>query len=373
MKKKMIIMLIASAVLFGGVFGFVAFRDYMIKQYFATLPKPVVAVTATKAAGETWDGVIPAVGVLEAQRGVDVTASVAGQVKEIRFESGQTVKRGDLLVRLDSDVEEGDLRSAQAELVVAQASSRRTQALMESRNVSEATLDRATADVQVRSAQAASLMAKIQKKSIAAPFDGVLGIRRVNLGQYLDAGGPIVNLQDLSAMLADFSVSQRDLPNLAVGQAIQMITDPYPGRSFTGTVNAIEPSVNKETGMVKVQGRFPNPDGLLRPGMFARVNILLPERREVVTVPQTAITYNLYGDAVFVIREAKDDKGEVRQQVERAVVEVGERRDGRVVLKSGVKAGDLVVTSGQLKLQNGTEVKIAEGDPLAPPAAIPQQ
>ncbi|HSV28178.1 MAG TPA: efflux RND transporter periplasmic adaptor subunit, partial [Candidatus Omnitrophota bacterium] len=238
-KKRMIIMLVATAVIFGGVFGFVAFRNMMIKEYFATMKPPPVAVTAQPAGEEHWRDVVPAVGTLAAVNGVDISASVSGLVREIAFESGQRVKRGQLLLRLDSEVELGDLRSAQAEADLARATAARQRTLMRSDTVSQAALDKAEAELKVKEARVAALRAQIEKKAVLAPFDGVLGVRKVDLGQYVQPGQAIVNLQDLSVMLADFSVSQKELALVAPGHSIRMTTDAWPGREFTGTIEAV--------------------------------------------------------------------------------------------------------------------------------------
>lgn len=359
-KKRMAIMLAASVVVFGGVFGFVQFKNAMIQDYFANMPKPVVAVTAQPAAAESWREVVQAVGTLTAVNGVEISSSTAGLVREIAFESGQRVKKGQLLLRLDTDVEMGDLRSAQAEAELARTTANRQRALVRSDTVSRAALDKAEAELKVSEAKVAALKAQIDKKSVYAPFDGVLGVRKVDLGQYLQPGQTIVNLQDLSVMLADFSVSQKELAAVTVGQSIRMTTDAWPDRVFEGTVQAVEPLVDPKTGMFGAQGRFPNPDGALRAGMFARIEIVRPATSQVVTVPVSAVSYNLHGDNVFIVTKAQDGTDEAESRV----VQVGERREGRIAIRSGLTPGELVVTSGQLKLENGTKVNIADSDPL---------
>lgn len=358
-KKRMIVMLVGTGIVLGGVFGFVAFRNKMIANYFANMPKPVVSVTVEPAAAEEWRDTVPAVGTLAAVNGVDISASAAGLVKEINFESGQKVKKGQMLLRLDTEVEQGDLRSAQAEAELARTSAARSRQLVRTDSVSQAALDKAEAELKVREAKVAALRAQIDKKVVYAPFDGVLGVRKVDLGQYLNPGTPIVNLQDLSTMLADFTVSQKNLGAVGIGERIQMTTDAWPGRVFQGEVAAVEPQVDAKTGMVLVQGRFPNPEGILRPGMFAKIEIVRPAVAKVTTIPVSAVSYNLHGDAIFVVKDG--DGGKLAQ---RSVVRLGERREGRVAVVSGVSAGELVVTSGQLKLENGAKVEVAEKDPL---------
>lgn len=357
--KRMAIMLTASVVVFGGVLGFVQFKQMMIKQYFATMPKPVIPVTVEPAKAEQWRDSVQAVGTLAAVNGVDISAANSGLVVDIAFQSGQAVKKGQMLLRLDSDVEKASLRSAQAEADLARISANRQRQLVKSDAVSQAAVDKAEAELKVKEAQVASLRAQIDKKQVHAPFDGVLGVRKVDLGQFIQSGEAIVNLQDLSVMLADFSLSQRDLELASVGRSIRMTTDSYPGHVFEGTIAAIEPQVDAKTGMVLAQAKFPNPDGKLRPGMFARIEILREAVAQVVTVPVEAVSYNLHGDAVFVIEDGADGPQAARQ-----VVQLGERKDGRVVILKGLSAGASVVTTGQLKLEHGSKVQVAGADPL---------
>ena len=368
---KMLFMLIGSAIVFGGVFLKIYFGFTAMQEAMANMPVPVVNVTAQPAAAQDWGVEVSAIGVLEARRGVDVTSSVAGQVQQIKFESGERVSQGQVLVQLDADVERANLSSAQASLRLAKANLARGESLRTSDNISKATLEQRQSEYEVAAAEVAALAAQIEKKVIGAPFDGVLGIRKVNVGQYLDAGNPIVNIQDLSKMLVNFSVSQKELSDLKVGQAIRMSTDAYPVRTFDGTISAIEPLINDETGMVEVQGTFDNPDGLLRPGMFAKLAILLPARMKVVVVPQTAISYSLYGDFVYIAKEGKAETGEAITTVDRRIVKTGERRNGLVIVEENLKAGEMVVTSGQLKLDSGTRVAIVKDDTLALPEQVP--
>lgn len=360
----MIVMLLVSGVLFGGVFGFVAFRNQMIKQFFANMPVPVVPVTAEPAQAQSWEVVVPAIGTLQAINGVDVSAQVSGLIQDIAFQSGQSVAKGQVLVRLDADVEKAQLHSAEAQLALASANAQRARSLVRSSAGTEANLDKAESEFRVAQATIEQLKAQIDKKVVTAPFSGVLGVRKVDVGAYLQPGTPIVTLQDLSVMLADFSVSQKDLPRVAVGQPIRLTTDAWPGRVFAGTVTAVEPLVEAKSGMVVVQASLPNPDSALRPGLFAKIEVVRPETEPVVTVPQSAITYNLYGDSVFVVKGGAGESPEVT----RASVELGSRRDGRVAVLSGIRPGEMIVTSGQVKLENGSRVKVADKEnPLKAP------
>lgn len=359
-KKRMIIVLAACGVVFGGVFGFIQFKNHMIRQYFATMKKPAVAVTVQAATAEEWQEVVPAVGTLKAVNGVDLSSSVSGLVKQIAFESGQAVRKGAVLLRLDSDVEVSDLRSAQADSELAHISAVRQRTLLRTEAVSQAALDKAEAELKVKESKVAGLRATIDKKTVQAPFDGVLGVRKVDLGEYLQPGQAIVNLQDLSVILADFTVSQKDLALVRVGAPIAMTTDAWPGRTFAGSVAAVEPLVDSKTGMIAVQGRFPNADAALRPGMFARIEVSRGATTPVVTVPVAAVSYNLHGDSVFVVKDGADNSKEAA----RLFVTLGERREGKVAVLKGVEAGALVVTSGQVKLENGSPVEVRGDNPL---------
>jgi membrane fusion protein (multidrug efflux system) len=369
--KKLIFVLLGCALVFGGVFGFISFKNRMVAQFFANMQRPAVPVTAAKASEQGWSRTVTAIGVLEAIHGVDISPEVSGAVEQILFDSGQQVTKGDPLVKLDSDVEQADLRSAQAQLELADSESRRARLLAPNKTISVSALDKAESEAKVASAAVGRLNATIAKKTITAPFSGILGIRRVNLGQYVDAGTPLVNMQDLSSMLVNFGVSQKDLPNLSVGQEIRMSVDTYPGRAFTGKISVIAPLISDKTGMIAVQGKFENTDRTLRPGMYARLDVILPELQHVVIVPQSAISYSLYGNAVYTVQHGKDDKGKEQTTVERVIVETGARRGGWIIVSKGLKAGDEIVTSGQLKLDNGAHVEVTQDQALTPPETLP--
>jgi membrane fusion protein (multidrug efflux system) len=369
--KKLIFVLLGCALVFGGVFGFITFKQHMIAQYFASMQRPAVPVTAAKASEQGWARTVTAIGVLEAIHGVDISPEVSGAVEQIMFDSGQQVTKGDPLVKLDSDVEQADLRSAQAQLELADSESRRARLLAPNKTISVSSLDKAESEAKVALAAVGRLNATIAKKTITAPFSGILGIRRVNLGQYVDAGTPLVNMQDLSSMLVNFGVSQKDLPNLSVGQEIRMSVDTYPGRAFAGKISVIAPLISDKTGMIAVQGKFDNTDRTLRPGMYARLDVILPELQHVVIVPQSAISYSLYGNAVYTVQRGKDDKGNEQTTVERLIVETGARRGGWIIVSKGLKAGDEIVTSGQLKLDNGAHVEVTQDQALTPPETLP--
>lgn len=369
--KKLVFVLLGCALIFGGIFGVINYNQRMAAQNMANMPRPSIPVTATKASEQNWARSVAAIGVLEALHGVDISSEVPGTVQQILFDSGQHVLKGEPLVKLDSDVEEADLRSAQAQLDLAQSDAVRARALAPNKTISISSLDKAESDAKVGAAAVGRLNATIAKKTINAPFDGVLGIRKINIGQYVNAGMAFVNIQDLSAMLVNFGVSQKDLPSLTIGQEIHMTVDTYPGRIFSGKITTVAPLIDNKTGMIAVQGRFENSDRSLRPGMYARLDVILPALERVVIVPQSAVSYSLYGNAVFVIKHDKDAKGNDIATVQRNLIEVGARRGGWIIIAKGVNAGDEIVTSGQLKLDVGTQVSVTPDNALTPPETLP--
>lgn len=322
---------------------------------------PPLAVATVVAEEKPWISTIPAIGLLESVRGVDISAAVSGLVSDIAFESGASVKAGQVLVELDATVESADLRSSEADLPRLQAEYDRQRDLANRGFAAQAKLQEARANYDAQLARIASLRATIERRIIVAPFDGVLGIRLVEKGQYLQPGNRIANLQDLSAMRVRFIVAQRDLASLAVGQKLQVTVDAYPAQTFTGEIRAIEPQVDVQSGVVQVQAEIPNADSRLRPGMFAKLEIVLPERRNVVAVPNSAVTYNLYGESIYVVREGKPGPdGKAGLVAERVSVRTGERQNDLVVIVEGIAPGDRVVTVGQLRLQNGSPVQLAD-------------
>jgi membrane fusion protein (multidrug efflux system) len=368
-RRPTIIILTGSALVLGGVYGFSAFKAEMIKGFFSAMATKEMVVNAAQAIEMEWPVERMAVGALKARQGVEITTQMAGVVKEIRFESGQAVKKGDVLIRLDADIEQSELRSAQAELSFARSTSQRAQALAATRNIAEASVDKATADREARTAAVATLLAKIEKKTVTAPFDGALGLRKIDLGQYLQPGQVIVGLQDLTAMRVEFSVPQKDLSHLTIGQMVRIEVDAYPGKSFSGELIAVEPAVEAQSGMLKAEARLENPEGLLRPGMFVRIVLSAPVKSKTIAIPQAAISYSLSGDNVFVIEGQKDGS----QTVRRVNVETGGRREGLVAVTKGLAAGAQVVTAGQIKLDNGMKVKIAESTALLHSGEMPRE
>ncbi len=360
MKKRMAIAVIALVVVFGGIFGFVAFRNHMMGQYFANFSQPPATVSATEARSIRWQPRLTAVGSLSAVQGVDVSNEVPGLVESINFESGQEVEKGDILVQIDDDREQAELPGLEARAKLARSNLQRTRSLIERDLTSEENLETALSQLQEAESAVASLEATIAKKAIRAPFDGTLGIRQVNEGQFLPAGTAIVTLQHLDELYADFTLPEKFLDRVRAGQPVEVRVSTWPDRLFEGRVNAVSVKVDVSSHNFAAQATIDNPDHLLRPGLFADVSVLAGDRRPVVALPDTAIDYSLYGDAVYVIDDTgeKDDKGNPVLKVEERFVKTGQTHEGWTEILEGVEAGETVVTAGQLKLRDGSRVTV---------------
>src|SRR4051795_9441877 len=372
MVRWFIIVGLLLALLVGGLVDFNYFRGKMIAQFFATNKPPPASVSIAVANTETIPNLLTAVGDLAAVHQVNVTSDVNGRITEIMFTAGASVKEGTPLVQLFDGPEQGDLASFKAQATVAQLSLDRAKQLASRQFGPQATVDQAQAAFDQASAGIAKTEAIISQKLVRAPFDGELGVRRVEVGQYLTAGTQIVSLTDLSVLYANFTVTEKDSAQLKVGQTVRVAVDAYPGRAFEGKITTIEPQIATETRNIRVQGTLENPDRILKPGMFATTTIVLPEKPAVVSVPETAVDYTLYGDSVFLITEKKDDDGKTSVTAVRTFVRTGRRVQGRAEIVSGVKPGDRVVAVGQLKLQSGAAVAISADPPPPMPATPPR-
>ncbi|MBE1276120.1 efflux RND transporter periplasmic adaptor subunit [Enterovibrio baiacu] len=367
MKKSFVVMLVVALVLFGTVIGFNMFKQQKIAEYMANMPEPEFPVTVTEMSSIEWIPTIEAIGFIEPNQGVTLTTQVNGVIDHINFVSGQAVKQGDVLLALDSKVEAANLKSTQARLPAAKAKYKRYQGLFRKGSISKEALDEAEANYRSLQADVESLNASIERRTIDAPFDGVVGLRNVFLGEYLQPGTEIVRLEDTSIMRLRFTVPQTDIAKIKLGQKINIAVDAYPDTPFTGKISAIEPAVNFQSGLIQVQADIPNNHGQLRSGMFARANIILPTIEDQIVVDQTAINFTLYGENVYVLRE-EDGVTRAYQQV----VKVGERKGHIAHVLDGLNAGDKVVTSGQVRLSNGAKVRVVENDALTPPEQLPQ-
>ena len=370
MVRWLIIIGLLLAVLVGGLVGFNAFRTKMITQFFANNKPPPATVTVAEAKSEVIPNLLTAVGDLAAVHQVNVTSDVSGRITDIMFTAGSSVKAGTPLVQLFDGPEQGDLASYKAQATMAQLSLDRAKQLAARQFGPQATVDQAQSAYEQANAGIAKTQAIISQKLVRAPFDGELGVRRVEVGQFLTAGTQIVSLTDLSELYANFTVPEKDSGNLKVGQIVRILVDAYPGRSFEGKITAIEPQISTDTRNIRVQATIANPDHILKPGMFATTTVVLPDKPPVITVPETAVDYTLYGDSVFLITEKKEDDGKTSLTAVRTFVRTGNRVQGRAEILSGLKPGDRVVAVGQLKLQSGAAVAIST-DPAPPIPANP--
>lgn len=380
LRRRMLIMLGVVLVVVLALGGYKAFSIYQQIQQF-TAPKPATGVEVARVEERSWQSRLPAIGSLKALQGVDLSLEVAGTVRSLMFESGQKVKVGQPLLQLDSDVEKAMLGTAEADLGLAQVDYARGGKLVGDAAISRGEFDKLAATQKKSAATVAQLNASLAKKRILAPFSGTIGIRQVDVGDYLASGTIIATLQDLSSLYVDFYVPEQALPKLRVGQQVQVSVGAYPGSVFNASVSAINPKVEDATRNVLVRATLPNPDGTLLPGMFANLQVILGQDTRQWVVPESTITYTLYGNSVFVVVPKKDDKGQLEKNdkgeqqlaVERRFVETGERRDGLVIISKGLEAGEQVVTGGQLKLDNGTSVAIsADRAATTPPNSQPK-
>ncbi len=359
--KAMIIMLLGMILLLGGIFGYQVYRMLMMKKVFSQMPIPPQTVSAMKAAYQTWQPNMQAAGSLRAVNGVDVTTEVAGLVHTIPFKPGADVQAGDVLVELNSDADVAQLHALQATANLAETTYKRDKAQYAIKAISKAVLDADEADLKNKQAQVEQQQAMLEKKTIRAPFDGRLGVSAVNIGQYVNPGDKIVTLQSLSPIYVDFYLPQQALVHLAKGQSVTLTTDAYPDRTFTGEITTIDPKVDIATRNIQIEAVLSNDDNTLLPGMFGTVETQINEPQQYITVPQTAVSFNPYGEVAFVIHESdkdKDAEGKPKLTVTQTFIKTGEKRGDQVAVLQGLNEGDSVVTSGQLKLKNGTEVTI---------------
>ena len=322
-------------------------------------PMPVETVTSAVVKGEDWAPVLSSVGSISAVQGAVVSTELGGMVSEIGFQNGTLAKKGDMLIKLDASQEEALLRSSEAEVELARTDLERTRDLAAKKVVSSSELDAAESKFRRLTAVVDQMRSNIRKKAIVAPFDGQLGIRQVNVGQMINSGQPVVALQSLDPVFADFALPQQYFSKLSQGLEIRVTTDAVPGRVFTGKLTAVNSMIDVATRNVTVQATLENPDHVLRPGMFAKVEVVLPEKGRALVIPGSAISYAPFGDSVYVIEKKKDPKtGQESQTIRQQFVRVGEARGDLVSITNGLKAGETVVGTGVFKLRNGMAVTI---------------
>ncbi len=365
----LIVGLLLAAVVGGLIFFKFVFLPNLFKEIFSK-PPPPTSVNIATARTETIPNLLTAVGDLAAVHQVNVTSDVNGRITDILFTAGTSVKKGTPLVQLFDGPEQADLANFRAQQRVAQLSLDRAKQLAERQFGPQATVDAAQAAFDQASAGIARSQAVISQKLVRAPFDGDLGVRMVEVGQYLTAGTQIVSLTDLSVLFANFTVTEKDSGQLKVGQTVRIAVDAYPNRTFEGQITTIEPQISTDTRNIRVQATIQNPDRILKPGMFATTTVVLPDKPPVVTVPETAVDYTLYGDSVYLLGEKKGADGKTSLIVTRSFVQTGNRIGGRAEIVKGLKDGDRVVAVGQLKLQSGSAVTIST-DPTPPIPAKP--
>jgi membrane fusion protein, multidrug efflux system len=372
MVRWFIIVGLLLAALVGALVWFNSFRDGAIKQFFASNKPPPTPVSIAVAKSEVVPNLLTAVGDLAAVHQVNVTSDVSGRITGIMFEAGTTVKAESPLVQLFDAPDQGDLASFKAQAVVGQLSLDRAKQLAAKQFGPQSTVDQAQAAYDQAIAGIAKTQALISQKLVRAPFDGELGVRHVEVGQYLTAGTMIVTLTDLSMLYANFTVTEKQSAQLKVGQTVRVQVDAYPKRNFEGKITTIEPQISADTRNIHVQATIANPDLILKTGMFTTTTVVLPDKPAVVTVPETAVDYTLYGDSVFLLTEKKEDDGKTSLTAVRTFVRTGNRIEGRTEILSGVKPGDRVVAVGQLKLQSGAAVAISPDGPPPMPANLPR-
>ena len=358
MAKRMIVMLAVMAALLAGL-GFVKFRQIQAAgAQNANFQPPPEAVTTTVAQRETWPSTLNVIGTATAIQGVTVSADLPGTVVRITFESGKPVHAGDVLVELDTRQERAQLAAAEAQRDLARINFGRAQELVKQGVLARTEYDNTSAQQKATEAQVGEIRATIERKTIRAPFSGILGIRQVNLGQYLAAGQAIVPLQSLNPIYVNFGVPQQTSAQVRGGRTLRVTSDDLPGAGFTGRVTAVDSVINEATRNIQVQATLSNPNGKLRPGMFVQVQLVLGASRQAIALPASAINYAPYGDSVFVVTNLTDPKGKTYRGVRQQFVKVEGSRGDQVAVVSGVNAGDEVVTSGVFKLRNGAAVQV---------------
>jgi membrane fusion protein, multidrug efflux system len=367
MKTKLVLAVVFVLAVAGSLAGI---KTMQIRKMIAGAKvggPPPEAVSTVEATAQNWDNTLVAIGSVRAAQGVRIAAEIAGVIQEIKIESGAQVEKDALLVQLDTSTEEAQLRAIEAQLELTKINLARAEKLSVDNTVSVSELDTAKANVQQFQGNADALRATIRKKSIRAPFAGILGLRQVDVGQFLDAGKTVVSLQALSPVYADFSLPQQELSRLNTGMEVHVTTDAYPGKTFEGKLTAINPDLDQATRSVPLRATFENPEKLLRPGMFARVEVVLPDHQSVVAIPSTSVLSAPYGDSVFIVESKAGTDGKQQLTVRQQFIRTGRNRGDYVAVQSGLKAGDRIVNAGLFKLRNG--MTVTESNTLVPEAS----
>ncbi|MGZ9116017.1 MAG: efflux RND transporter periplasmic adaptor subunit [Methylocystis sp.] len=376
MFKPMMIMLAIVALVFAALYGFVSFRSMMIGRFLASMANPPQTVSATSAAYREWRPKFSAIGTFRAVNGADLALETSGIVEKIHFQSGEDVKAGQILIELRKDTDNAQLEALKATAELNAINLRRDQSQLKIRAASQATVDTDIANLRSANAQVVQQEAVIAQKTLLAPFAGRLGIRQIDLGQYIGAGTVIVTLQALDPIFLDFVLPQQDLNGVSVGQTIAATVDAFPGQSFTGKIDAISSKVDLASRNVQIRASLANAERKLRPGMFASVEIATGKPQRLITLPQTAIVYAPFGNSVFLAQKSEESADKKAPQgsglvAHQAFVRLGETRGDEVSVLEGVPEGATVVTAGQVKLRNGAPLAISQ-EPSPPVDAYPK-
>ena len=370
---RFILVAVLLALVVGGLYAFQQFRATKMAEFFAGNVPPPLPVAAVRAESQSMPRYLTGIGTIVAVHQVTVSPETAGRVVKIVFQSGAAVKKGDLLVQLDDGPERADLAMYQAQARLAEANLKRAETLARQDFATKQTVDQNKSALDQANAGIAKTQAIIAQKQIAAPFEGRLGVRQIDLGQYLQAGTAIVTLTDLDALHVNFTLPEQDRAAVETGQPVEIRADAFPGRVFEGKVTTVEPQVDPQTRTLRVQATLPNPDHALLPGMYVNARVVLPAEPNVVTIPETAVYSSAYGDSVFVLQpDGKTKDGKPAFKAVQSIVVTGTHHDGKVSIVSGLSAGDMVVKTGQNRLHTGAAVTLAEEkSPLKIPAKPP--
>ncbi|MBC8751720.1 efflux RND transporter periplasmic adaptor subunit [Paraburkholderia sp. WC7.3b] len=370
---RLFLMLLVVGLLAAALIGFHLFKGHILKQVTAGIQSQQATVSTTSAVLQPWQATLTGVGSLRASTGADLSLETSGVVDEIDFESGRDVKQGTVLLRLRPNDDPAKLAQLQATASLDEVTYKRDLQQLAAQGVAQSTVDTDVSNLKAARAQVAAQQALMNEKVVRAPFSGRLGVRQVDVGQYLAAGTTVVTLQALDPMLLDFYLPQQVRGQISVGQTVSVSVDAYPGKTFTGTVTSMNSKVDTSSRMLQIRASFANPDGALLPGMFATASVASGAEQSLVTIPQTAVTYNPYGSLVYVVHEGKDAQGRLQASVRQQFVTTGGTRGDQVSILKGLKAGDVVVTAGQLKLHNDALVQIDNSVKLPNDAApVPQ-
>ena len=355
MVKRFIIAIFLLGLVGGGLVGFNLFRDNMIAQIFANMPRQPATVSTIEAQPVSWTPMIEAIGTVNAAQGVDLTVETAGVIKEIAFQPNTQVEAGAMLIRLDDVVQKADVEAARTQADLEKSNLARAQGLTRRGVTTNVSLDQTQAAAEAAEAQLARAMAVLEQRQLTAPFAGTIGLPRVDLGQYVTPGTIVATLQDISTMRVDFSLPEQDLPNLTIGQKIEVRIEGL-DETFAGALTGIDPRVDPASRLVALRGSIDNPMGKLTPGQFVRIRVILPAESGVIALPQTTVSASLYGDYVYIVRPSEADAAQL--ELRQVFVKLGRRSGGVVEIVEGVSPGDQVVTAGQNRLSNGQPASI---------------